>query len=487
MPTTRSALKQQEREYHNSHQHVNELPPEILSQIFVLCNHRRFSTSDDNWEGFACRGRIPAVCRQWRKVALDTTVLWTRVRLSGPVSYHRSALYLSRSGSVAPLDIEIDMKGVFEARRMGGTLEERTQRVKDALDFIINHGGATSRWRSFWIQTSVYCAYLAVADLLQSSPMPSLQRLEMVFLGPAEFEGDWIPFYDAVDSPSPKLLLHNPPPPQLRTVRLERIPNAYLFGHPDHPQLVGLTHLELEFVERHPNLGDLHKVVAACPNLVSFWLDSGSTDEPFHAPPVTTPSEHLSRIYLPELRALSLSHITSPEWDIGVLAMLDAPKLEVLRVAFEFYLQRGEYYPQIIDLLTRGIDKENPKPYFPSLTRLSYDIATDPTEDLQLLLTVYPGITSLSLPSGPPLTALFNKPWLAPNLKRLRTPMGPDLKKLVAARHKAGLPLKIVEINQQWLGPDTKPRDKKQIEKWVDSVIVTGYVDERTLLDPMSW
>lgn len=105
---------------HNQRSRINCLPPEVLSRIFLHLQDPfvPLPSPEDivdpppagRWH------RVNSVCRHWRQVALDTTELWTTIRVCGRTmqrfderywSCQWSPLSLSRSG-VLPLTIDLD-------------------------------------------------------------------------------------------------------------------------------------------------------------------------------------------------------------------------------------------------------------------------------------------------------------------------------------------------------------------------------------------
>lgn len=365
-----------------------------------------------------------------------------------------------------------------------GTLEECEERAKGAFEFIVSHGGVTSRWQRILIQTDTYLAFLIAMDFLRKSQLTSLECLEMTFVGPPDYEGDEDAYYNDISS-SPKHMFDNAPP-QLQTIKLARVPNVYLFGHPTHPQFVGLTRLELEFARVHPSFEDLHKMlVASSSTLVVLCLGSRKING-YPKSRTRVSSQALAKVNFSKLQALSFAPITTPKWDLSILRILDAPDLKVLRVQLDDLVGRDSYYLEILELLAYGPDDMNPKAYFPTITHLSYGIMGDLTHDLQILLDGCPEIVSLSLPSALYLTALTKKPWLAPKLECLRigtraVPLA-GLEKVAAERHKAGTPLKAVELDAQPVS-----RDLKLLGKYVRNVTVNRVDDERRREDPTSW
>ena len=126
---------------------VNELPSELLSHIFSLgwASERDQHSDEDDFEdvdeGESDDGTMSTtasvsdddrsstrsalddedrrarkqpfnvlvshVCRRWRAVALDSSLLWTHIHFEGPPPWERALIYLNRA-STAPLSISID-------------------------------------------------------------------------------------------------------------------------------------------------------------------------------------------------------------------------------------------------------------------------------------------------------------------------------------------------------------------------------------------
>ncbi|KAB5595974.1 hypothetical protein CTheo_491 [Ceratobasidium theobromae] len=360
-------------------------------------------------------------------------------------------------------------------------VDKLAEEVRDTFSFIETRGGVPSRWRSFWIRTEVPSAHFVAIELLKSSPMPLLQRLEMLCGATSRLdeEGEFIRS-DINDSP-PALLFHEPPPPQLHVIKLEGVPDPLLFGHPSHPQLVNLTRLELQFFQKHPALDELNKMLTASPQLTTLLLDSGWVDPPDD--PLTELDMSLPKIHLPELRELSFRDVQSVLWNLSILMMLDAPNVESFRLdMFDFH--EPEVISQINKYLTRSGSDDGGlhKPCFPSLAHLTYENFGDADDDLRVILPAYPGLTSLEVPSGGSLRPLLEQPWHVPSLTHLIVASSGDmsvLKKVVITRHKADLPLKMVQIKLVdkgcYMSPyGMNPRDWKQVEK----LVKVGFVDE---------
>ncbi|CAE6531945.1 unnamed protein product [Rhizoctonia solani] len=473
MPTTRSRAKQSRLPEIGQQVGVNRLPPEILSRVFVICDHT-WDPLDGGWKAFGCQTVLPAVCNYWRQVALDTTALWTKVTLLDRPPWHFSRVCLARAGPTALLDIDLDMEEDFWADTENGTLDELAERAEDALDFIVTHGGVPSRWRSFSMTTDVFLAQLAAMKLFGKSSFPSLVSIEMRFTGPYEFDDeDAFTLGEHIELP-PKLLFKEPPP-QLRSIKLQGVPGSYLFGHPAHPQFIALTHLELRFEVRYHSLTDFNKLLAANPGLESIFLELGDADRG-----VKVEKERLPKVDLPKLHTLSCVDVASPLWALHVIMMLDAPNI----ISFELTLGISSYQrhreqvgiQKLLDHIIGDQSLPNPEPRFPSLRSLTLasEMQLGSEHIIATVLAAYPQLTDLRLPGCPSLMPLLQRPWLAPGIERLRVGVSNlvQLKKVVNSRCKAGLPLRTVLVDHLELQVRVKPSDRDQLRKYVDFALV---------------
>ncbi|KAF8608956.1 hypothetical protein BDV93DRAFT_541338 [Ceratobasidium sp. AG-I] len=461
-----------ELERRNSAQSINKLPSELLSRILVLCVYICDSNKDELYSEFACQTTLSSVCRHWRTVAIETASLWSLVTLSDFPPHPRFALHLSRAGSTIPLYINIEMTDIFWDETEEGTMEECAQRVRDTLTFIVSHGGVTPRWRTVSIRTDLFYAHRAVIRFLGSSEMPELLSLELLFDGPNDNDEEDGRAYQDTQLYEPSLLLPIPPP-RLDTIKLQGVPNAFLFGHPTQPQFSSLVHLELELVLSYPNLHDLNLLLAANPQLAAFCLKMGSANEFLQHPAI----RNLPRVNLPHLKELTLLHISTSRWVLDLLVMLDAPNVDYLRLTF---IDSDEEHRQLLQYIANG-DNRTSGPLFPSLTRLmfGYDLDEDLVADLRLLLTAYTKITFLDI-SWIPIEVLLEHPWLVPELLHLRVAGAPGelLLKIVDARHSAGSPLKVIEADWRFRNR-VKPHELEYLRDKVDFAFIDSTYGRR--------
>ncbi|CUA66941.1 hypothetical protein RSOLAG22IIIB_00392 [Rhizoctonia solani] len=426
--------------------------------------------------------RAKVVCRRWRKIALDTTPLWTRVGIADdPIAYRRTKLHLSRCGSVAQLDLMIDMFGPTWDQMPDGAVEECVQRVNTTFSSLIDAGGITSRWRCCSIQTTKFHAYLAILQFLKSADFPSLEYLEVVFSQTDEvWDVEQVAISEQLES-APELLFQNTPP-RLKTARLLGIPNPYMFGHSAHPQLTGLTHLQLGLIAQNHELHHLNRVLAASPQLkalslssISFYEGASVGSSP-SGEPITN---QLPKIHLHNLQSLALPDIDCAPWALGIVMMLDAPNVKALRIGYAGEPEGHADYHRFLNYLVWNAEEctEDSRPCFPNLTHLSYESSEESAADLQLLLTEYTTLQSLEIPLVPYFKPVLNRSkscWMVPNLKRLRVlevDRMAEVKRTVMARHKAGMGLEHIEVVYDEEIPDLKPNDKKKLDQLVNLVL----------------
>ncbi|KAH7339116.1 hypothetical protein B0J17DRAFT_659864 [Rhizoctonia solani] len=452
MPTTRSQAKRSRLPDIGQRVGINRLPPEILSAIFVACDRIWRHHEEPGWDKSKCRAILSTICSYWRKVAIDTTALWTRIVLSLYPPWHFTKICLTRAGPTALLDIELNMEIDIYCDTESNeekNLDRLVGTAEDALAFIANYGGGPSRWRTLSSKTNVFLVQLAVMKLFGKYLSPSLTSVEMQRRGTFEFGYDDQYRLNSEVKSEPKMLFREPPL-VLRSIKLRGVPGTYLFGH-SRPQFVALTHLELCFEIFHPKLADFHKLLAANPRLETIRLSSRSTFDP-----VIIDEGRLPSIYLPQLRSLSFILVAS-SWTLRTIMMLDVSNvtsLELILGVVSFQDRLGEE-AGIRELLAHIIGDENqapPTPCFSSLKSLTLasEMTPDFEDDLTAVLASHPQITELTLPSCPSFGPLLRRPWQAPDIEYLRVGSNDlaQLKEVVNSRRKAGLPLRTVRVGR---------------------------------------
>ncbi|KAF7353507.1 F-box domain-containing protein [Mycena sanguinolenta] len=152
--------------------YISSIPPEILSQIMLMCD-RDLTIWDETRYLLPARHNIPVrltqICSSWRMVALDTPELWSSVMLV--LAQNTSAIikladYWLAKGQRGRLGLEFDV-GVTDERRID-------------LEPI---GRLLTAWASDWrTLTIVNCsdsmAEYVIANMAQN-PHPSLEEFEL--------------------------------------------------------------------------------------------------------------------------------------------------------------------------------------------------------------------------------------------------------------------------------------------------------------------
>ncbi|CAE6458893.1 unnamed protein product [Rhizoctonia solani] len=472
-------LKRQEW---NNHQPINKLPPELLSYIFVLYHYlgpetrqNELGTKDIT---LSANSTLPMVCQYWRKLAINTTALWAFHYAGNYIPQELTKTILSRAGNAAPLDIRISIAHVADPSKgdMANTIEHYTKAASDSFALILNNGGTASRWRSLWVDTNIYAAYLVILDLIRSTPMPSLQYLELSPMGISlDFPQDMQAWREAHEETSPSPLLFCEPPTKLQHVSVSGIPNSCLFGDRSRPEarFTGLTHIAISFSGSYPNFSQLFEMLAANLQLVRLSLDgrmAGGLTIPLDGP------TYRPDLVLSNLESLSLTSLRQPWWALFFVALLRGamPNLAALRLGL---MIEKEGDAPAFDLLFERIAHaaDSTKPSFPSITSLSLGTSKSPGPSPEYLFTYYPRVTELILyeNANEHLELLLKRPWLLPQLSDLEVVLRDisKLKEVVEARCQDGLPLKSVVVYWEAEDIEIDQDDIEMLESLVDLVV----------------
>ncbi|KAF8598160.1 hypothetical protein BDV93DRAFT_609950, partial [Ceratobasidium sp. AG-I] len=161
-------------EEHYSKQPTNRLPPEILSYVFTLAGKPSGKVHEKLFFGEL----VAQVCRRWRIAALNTPMLWSYIILSDLTPHERCATFLARSGDIISLDIDILMGKNY--LYYSSTMEhEFADCARSALEFIVAHGGATSRWETLKIESKFPSAIAAAVHFIHNASLDRLRTLEL--------------------------------------------------------------------------------------------------------------------------------------------------------------------------------------------------------------------------------------------------------------------------------------------------------------------
>ncbi|CAE6489739.1 unnamed protein product [Rhizoctonia solani] len=441
---------------------ANRLPTEILSAIFTICECTWNPDSYEPRKLFGCQLTLPAVCQFWRKVALDTTVLWTRMTIANDAPYDLLELFLSRSGT-ALLDISVYMNRPIEDYDDEGAAEATAEEIHK---FLKRHC-SPSRWNTFRLEVNyIYAFYmLGTWPFNDKSTFPSLQSMELIFTGTFSLDPHDTSLGDTLDNAH---LEFSEPQPQLRFLKIRGLLSPHVFGTSFHKQLTSLVKLELHFSGQY-EWYDHDR------NIPATHLLSKDPTSPNVAKALETP-----KVHMPVLMTLSFLAISSPIWVLNHLLTLDAPKVTTFELTFGKVPLKGinggrEAIRQLVSYISTSgpvASKRKSKPLFPSLAHLIFSSLEECfQEDLGVLLAGYPQINSLALPEC--LT-------LQPLVESTSELVGPkagvkdltELKEFLAMRHEAGMPLRTVQVGRSLFVRPIEPGVAKEFEAFADFLLV---------------
>ncbi|KAG9096742.1 hypothetical protein FS749_007828 [Ceratobasidium sp. UAMH 11750] len=437
---------------------MRQLPEDILSHIFVegasmdryeRQRVRKRSTRAYNQE---LRDVLTWVCHDWRALALRTTLLWAYIDLSDGPPYSRSARFLARSGDTQPLDIHLNVDRYFMRGLRKNDYEGHTDRVVEALSFIINHGGDTVRWRTFSTRTTAAIVLDDIIDCLFEEPLPALESLSLVdcYRSTMDYQSP----DGGIERTESHISLFETQPPQLRSIQLRCFDSRLLLGRPGKPVVSNLRFIELGLVDSEPPLSGILLLLSHNPHLHTLRLNMARVQQNFAERYSGQSFEPVSLISLTEL---CLTNPHSPWWAQRFLSMINAPSLHRLRL---YLHSRSDTFYGMLKILINGQPNDTTshtlprtsEKRFPSLKDLSTNISD---EWLEEFLRAYPDIDQLTLlpRHGPGAISLLSRePWLLPNLKRLRISSCPpdarDILQTAQARANAHIPLQLIEIGR---------------------------------------
>ncbi|KAK7017452.1 hypothetical protein VNI00_018650 [Paramarasmius palmivorus] len=147
----------------NTQSHIQSLPPEILSTIFILTNVKPYKTNVEEWirstlksygDSLKLNGSlVGSVCSCWRTVSLNTPALWSNITLDlshpqyPPAIFNHLQMHLQRSES-HPLSITLKFHWDFDFKSCREFL--KSSQLEDDVSFrllktIIDHAGRIQR------------------------------------------------------------------------------------------------------------------------------------------------------------------------------------------------------------------------------------------------------------------------------------------------------------------------------------------------------
>ncbi|KAG8737771.1 hypothetical protein FRC11_001856, partial [Ceratobasidium sp. 423] len=313
------------------------------------------------------------------QVALASPTLWAHIHIREHLDDDSVALWVSRAGRDALLDIEIDILepycGVafFE-------IDDWTEQESHAARifmFLCSLKAGPQRWRSLSLSVLQPEPPYKFIRLLNKQPAPNLRYLYFCS------EPDWND--DEFDEDRPLTKAHYRKAYSLSEHAVPNLLHAeficvswkYIFDRPK-PLLSGLTTLDLSAGSWLPQLllPNLQKLLLANPKLRTLHISAGSaSDYEFDRLP---DDQRPTPVHLASLITLSLDggDNISLLWDL--LWIISAPSVENLSLTSNGIHEDDIFVPKIFDYITTGrlteskvpISSLSNKPLFPLLRGL---------------------------------------------------------------------------------------------------------------------
>ncbi|KAF8598198.1 hypothetical protein BDV93DRAFT_526895 [Ceratobasidium sp. AG-I] len=365
-------------------------------------------------------------------------------------------MLLARSGDSVPIDISIDMSNHF----MYGlsSYNHHAKRARDALEFIVAHGGVTSRWETLVVWTDEeHDAILAILDFVHNACLDNLRTLELLNETWKLHEGDALLAEVLARQASSESVMFKTQPPLLRHIQLYGIPPNLLLQRGPIPLACNLTLLDLTVADSLPHLVGLRELFIHSPRLEILRLYTSRierTDFQHQSPAA-------SRVYMPCLRQFTHHQWVSVSWGLSILKMVDAPNVEVFSFnlglaedpdAVLAYLSLGRRGERLIDDHSTLSERVGGASIYPALNHLIINGMSGSPEAFSDMLKAFPNITRLdwgmALNSDEHFFKVLNDSTTCPQLEHLRFYLVPnDLITVVHQRAKQGRPLKVVEAD----------------------------------------
>lgn len=441
------------RRAQNSETIINKLPPELLSRIFLIGEAGRSirqKVRKASYIGF--QDLVTQVCSHWRNVAIGNPTLWTYIHITRTAPHRLAYLYLSRAGSTALFDIDIEMRS-----RYWNSISTRSDWAHDVyrqigyipymLHSLNAYGARIDRWKSLSVCVNEPGTLPKFVKFLDTLAAPALRFLSFKWnidqhsLG-EEQEVNASAFCVLLDARDPHRLSETSVP-NLRCVELTSVPWRFLFSQ-DLLIFHGLTSLSLTAAYIRYTISGLHRLLSSSPQLESLHISSGFVDRD------SATEEFTERAHLPLLCSLSVHTRILAHWALHVLKMVDAPGLQSLTISA---VDEGDMHAGIAEYIATGntLDNLPNLSIYPTLRELDiYDFAC-PNKELLRMLVALPSVTHLSL-CGNQAEVLGESPWPLPKLSFLNFPAQPhaELEGVLYRRSEAGYPVKAIGHTKFW-------------------------------------
>ncbi|KAH9841549.1 uncharacterized protein C8Q71DRAFT_337009 [Rhodofomes roseus] len=507
---------------------INDLPTELLSQIFLMGAEMDDPTSEDEDEdedydsddedksddedeedkdgededekpSFEVTGSH--VCKLWRDVAINTPALWSSLNFSEGPPYTKSAVYLERSKG-SPLDLTIDVTkdedsdDETDPNNPVPALAELmvcSDELEAILKLIIPH---VWHWRLLELMVSDYV--LMHSALTQMAACPSAPMLEVLELYHYEEDEEGEEMFAPAKFKEQNFVLFNGNAPRLTHVALWGVHLDWAAS----TFLSGLTELELAYHAKdvRPPFKDVARILRDSPEMGTLticqsgptggpaeWLESMmdpnamQTDSSEPQPDTT--------ISLPSLKNLVIAFL-EPEYAKNLVERLVLPNLKSLAID----LEEDDGTP-LLQTLTRPSSTTG-KSVLSGLQALK--VAGVQCQEGTVIVDMYAALTNLvqlNLNFGFVSDKWFDvlvaqwesvagsgKDPLLPRLETLTTSglSGKDVRKLIEARKAMNRPVKTVFMNQM---DELEEEDEQWIKDNVDEFDYFEGSDEEDILE----
>ncbi|CAE6427223.1 unnamed protein product [Rhizoctonia solani] len=351
-----------ERKKKNDELIVNRLPHEVLSRIMLIgveSDHIIWRWGSRNIQS---QQNASHVCSHWRAVAISAPLLWTFIHITSSVPSEYVALYLTRAGSTALLEIAIDLLSAIDAHKYnmdqsGVNVDQKYAHTLfgvffDILGTLGTQGAQTIRWRSLLVRINqLYAPVLPyLISGLATSPVPNLQQLRFDYHGDAHWDGFrqfGVERSEGWNSEGTSLSS------SLHCLELV-LPYSYEFGS----TWVFTKLKELTIISSYLNPSGLSNLLLSNLQLESLCLGDGNSSR-FDRIPLVNPELRSGRCTeMPSLRSLSIHTYNDASWALRILTVIRATGLR--RLSLKYAVEDYEDVQNLVTYIQTGFDLTNP-------------------------------------------------------------------------------------------------------------------------------
>jgi len=324
------------------------LPTDILQEIFLSClpiSHDSIITKKE------APVLLTQVCRNWRRIALNTPLLWASIHI--PITFNNSPLD-EEVGDASFSDAATDLrmtKRVSTVREWLGRSKDcplsftfgsdpnifgSNRHCDDIIYLLQSHLG---RWHRVTINASKY--YIAMFTALDTRQMPLLESITVCDANMGGWEGP-APITMSTENRRSQLSLFESP--SLRNLRVSWL-TENIASLP--VRWAALSHLSLFYNQGPTEIPQIFDLLKACTRLVSFQLTTA-----FSSATTTQPSFHPTSntvVSLPFLETFSFVHHISFVYPNS----FDSVEFPALREIDYHWPHRPNVQPPLLSLLRK--------------------------------------------------------------------------------------------------------------------------------------